>query len=73
MYIFDKETIATRSIFNEFTNTYYPKKSAFETITKWKDYYRVNPLMNLVSFKFAKTKKVEKISKAVDSERKKGK
>ena len=73
MYIFDKETIATRSVFNEFTNTYYPKKSAFETITKWKDYYRVNPLMNLVSFKFAKTKKVEKISKEVDSERKKGK
>ena len=59
MYILDKETIASMSVFSEYTNTYYPNNSAFQTINKWKDYYRVIPFMNLVSFKFTKTKAVK--------------
>ncbi|MDK2819371.1 MAG: hypothetical protein KFW07_00895, partial [Mycoplasmataceae bacterium] len=76
MYVVDKNTVASMSIFSEYTNTYYPDKSAFHTINKWKDYYKVLPFGNLVSFKFtlSSSKLGEKVKevKGVKAEEVKG-
>ena len=60
MFIVDKGAISSKSVFSEFTNTYYTEKTAFKSLTKWKDFYMVNPIMNIVSFKFTRTTKAVK-------------
>jgi hypothetical protein len=51
--ILDKDTLGMKNMFDEYTNTYYPLPSAFNTITKWREHWFIIPYKNAFTLKFA--------------------
>ena len=61
MYILDKNAVGKKSMFHEYTNTYYPDKSAYHTLTKWRDHWFAITGLNAFKMTFTLTPEPVKV------------